>query len=71
MKHGAPPACSGVKRCLLRQQIGNHLFDPIDRGLIAYRLQNSSIPLNGFVNLDALLTHALPPLIRRSRHLLF
>jgi hypothetical protein len=45
----------------LRFQICNHLFRSINRYLITYRAQNSSVPLNRFVNRDALLPHGIPP----------
>jgi hypothetical protein len=47
----------GVKRGFLRLQIGDQFSGPINRDLIAYREQYSSIPFNRFVDLDALVTH--------------
>jgi hypothetical protein len=49
-----------MKRGLLRLQISNQLFGPINREVVAYRKQNPSIPRNCLVDRDALLTHCLP-----------
>ena len=43
----------GVKRGLLSQQFSDQFFGPINRDLVAYREQYSSIPLNRFVQFDA------------------
>jgi hypothetical protein len=62
-----------VERGFSSLQIGNQLPCPIDRELVAYREQYSSIPLNRFVDLDAFLAHGSPPSIRRKQpgHLLY
>lgn len=63
---GASARLLRVKRGLFSLQIGDQLSGPVDRERIAYREQYSAIPLNGFVDLDALLAHGSPPLIRRE-----
>jgi hypothetical protein len=62
-----------MKRGFLSLQISNQLPRPINRELIIYREQYSSIPLNRSVDLDALLAHGSPPSIRRKQpgHLLY
>jgi hypothetical protein len=50
----------GVKRGFLFLQIGDQLFGPINSQLIAYREQYSLIPLNRFVDFDALIAHRTP-----------
>jgi hypothetical protein len=47
----------GVKRDFLGLQISNQIHGPINRQLIAYRPDYSSVTLNRLVDLDALLTH--------------
>jgi hypothetical protein len=49
-----------VKRGLLSQQFSDQLFGPINRDLVAYREQYYSIPLNRFVDFDALIAHRTP-----------
>ena len=51
-----------MKHDLLSFQIGDQLSGAVNRDLIAYRQQHPAIPLNPFINLDALLTHHIPPL---------
>jgi hypothetical protein len=46
----------------LSLQLSDQLFGPINRDLIAYRKQYSFIPLNRFVDLDALIAHRSPSL---------
>jgi hypothetical protein len=61
-----------MKRRLLSIQVGDQLLRPVNRDLIAYCMQNSLIPLNCFVDLNALVTHGVPPfLIRRLDHLFY
>jgi hypothetical protein len=60
----ALPRLLRVKRGLLSQQFSNQFFGPIDRDLIAYREQYYLIPLNPFVEFDALIAHASPALAR-------
>jgi hypothetical protein len=47
-----------MKCGLLRLQISNQLFGPVNRDLIAYRAQNPSVPFDRLVDLDALFAHA-------------
>ena len=60
-RRGASARLLRVQRSLFGLQIGNQLPGPVDRELIAYGEQYSSIPLNGLVDLDALLAHGPPP----------
>jgi hypothetical protein len=46
-----------VKRVFLILQFCDQLFSPINRDLIAYLALDPAIPLNRFVDLNALLTH--------------
>jgi hypothetical protein len=47
----------GVKCGLLAFQFGNQLFGSVNRELITYRALYPAIPLDRFVDLNALLTH--------------
>jgi hypothetical protein len=49
-----------MKRGLLIQQFSDQFSGPINRDLIAYREQYSSIPFNRFVDFDALIAHKTP-----------
>jgi hypothetical protein len=62
-----------MKRGFLSLQIGNQLSGAVNREVIAYREQYSTIPLNRFTDLVALLAHGSPPSIRRKQpgHLLY
>jgi hypothetical protein len=60
----------GVKRSLLSQQFSDQFFGPINRDLIVYREQYSSIALNRFVEFDALIAHGTP-LDRETEQLSF
>jgi hypothetical protein len=53
-----------VKRGLLRLQIREQLFGPINSDLIVYWAQQSAIPLDFPVDLDALLTHFIRHLLK-------
>jgi hypothetical protein len=46
-----------VKRGFLCHQLGDQFFGPVNRDLIGYSALYPSIPLNVFVDLDALLAH--------------
>jgi hypothetical protein len=59
MAKRALPRLLRVKGGLLRQQFSDQFFGPINRDLIAYREQYHSIPLNRFVDYDALIAHSL------------
>jgi hypothetical protein len=56
----ALPFLLGVKRGFLCLQIGDQFFGPINSHLIAYRDQYSLIPLNRFVDFEALIAHRTP-----------
>jgi hypothetical protein len=53
-----------MKRGLPRFQIGNQLLGPVNRHLIAYRVQYALIPHDRFVDLLTLLTHGHPVRVR-------
>jgi hypothetical protein len=46
-----------VKCVFFSLQFRNQFFGPVNRDLIAYCEKYSPISLNGFINLDTLLTH--------------
>jgi len=57
-----------VKGDLLSFHIGDQLFGPVDCDWINYRERYSPIPLDLFVEFDALLTHCNSAFVGGSQH---